>query len=64
MEPFPLLGLADIRISASRVGGGHVNLTLFAKRHGETGHMALSQATRSQTRGTCTHERNVPVMLV
>lgn len=33
--PFPLVGLADIRISVSWDGGGHVNPTLLVKLHGK-----------------------------
>ena len=64
MGPFPLVGLADIRIFASWIGSGHVNLMLIVKWHGKIGHMVLSQATRSHTRGTCTRERMASVVLV
>jgi hypothetical protein len=37
--PFPLVGLADIRISVSWVCGGRVNPKLLVKRHGKHGHM-------------------------
>jgi len=37
MCPFPLVGLADIRIFASWDGGGHVNPTLLVKLHGKNG---------------------------
>lgn len=35
--PFPLVGLADIRISVSWGGGGHVNPTLLVKLQGKSG---------------------------
>lgn len=56
--PFPLVGLADVRMSVLWFGGGQARPTLLVKRHGEDGHMVLSQATRSEARGACLHERN------
>jgi hypothetical protein len=52
--PFPLVGLADIRMSGLWVGG-HVNPTLLVKWHEEGDHMVLSQATGPKTKGVCTH---------
>lgn len=63
--PIPLVGLVDIRISASWVGGGRINQKLPVARHRRIGHMVLSQATISETtRRSCQHARKNSVRLV